>query len=116
MPGLKPAQLTIRSCAEGDLAVTCICAHYVAHGPSTIELVSLDDAEVARRGPAIQSGSLPWIVASLDNGRLVGHAYAIVCRPCIIGHRFTVEDFVYVDPTHAGWVICGLLLTRRIEG
>ena len=115
MPHAAPARLAIRPCTGADLAaVTRIYAYHVAHGTATFELVPPDEAEIARRRAAVQNLGLPWIVASLDDGPIVGYAYASAYR-LRIGYRFTVEDSVYVDPAHAGQGIGGLLLAHLIE-
>jgi L-amino acid N-acyltransferase YncA len=115
MPHPAPAGLSIRSCTGAELAaVTRIYAHHVAHSTATFELAPPDEAEIARRWSAVQSLGLPWIVASLDGGLIVGYAYASAYRPRI-GYRFTVEDSVYVDPAHVGRGIGASLLTHLIE-
>ncbi len=115
MPHAALYRFAIRPFTGADLAaVTRIYAHHVAHGTATFELVPPDETEMARRWSAVQSLGLPWIVASLDDGRIVGYAYASAYRSRI-GYRFTVEDSVYVDPSYAGHGIGGLLLTHLIE-
>ncbi len=115
MPHAAPFRLAIRPFTGADFAaVTRIYAHHVAHGRATFELVPPGEAEIARRWSAVQSLGLAWIVASLDDGLIVGYAYASAYRPRI-GYRFTVEDSVSVDPSYAGRGVGGLLLTHLIE-
>ncbi len=115
MPNSLPANLTIRPCTEADIpSVARIYAHHVTHGTATFELDPPDAAAIALRWSRVEALRLPWLVVSLDDGRIAGYAYATTYRPRI-GYRFTLEDSIYVDPAHAGLGIGSAVLARLIE-
>ena len=88
--------MDIRDAAPDDLpAVTAIYAHHVLHGTGTFEEEPPDEAEMARRIAAVQDNGWPWLVATDEDGAILGYAYLTQLRPRS-AYRFAAEDSVYV--------------------
>jgi phosphinothricin acetyltransferase len=105
--------LLIRPAAAVDIpAIARIYAHAVEHGTASFELVSPDEAEIARRFRALADGGFPYFVAAND-GAIVGYAYAgpYRTRPA---YDWTVEDSIYLAPDAQGRGIGRALLDRLI--
>lgn len=93
--------MMIRDAAPSDAAAMAgIYNHYVMETVVTFEEEPVTPAEMARRIEAVQSASLPWLVA--EEGSLVaGYAYATPWR-ARTGYRFSAEITVYLSPEHGG--------------
>jgi L-amino acid N-acyltransferase YncA len=101
-----------RTATADDLeAIADIYAHYVATSVATFELVAPSADEWRRRFAAIVDARLPFLVTERD-GVIAGYAY---CGPWKTrpAYRATVEDSVYVAPSHIGHG-CGTELLRDL--
>ena len=104
--------MSTRAATPDDLdAIADIYAHYVATSVATFELVAPSPDEWRRRFAAIVDAGLPFLVAERD-GVIAGYAY---CGPWKTrpAYRATVEDSVYVAPSHIGRG-CGTELLRDL--
>jgi L-amino acid N-acyltransferase YncA len=109
------ANLNIRPSIDADMpAMTDIYAHHVQHGAGSFETEAPNVAEMARRRSSVQQSGLPWLVAEAAGGIIAGYAYASAyrTRPA---YRFTVEDSIYMHPSHTGNGVGSALLSRLIE-
>ncbi len=106
--------ILIRNAEARDVAaITGIYAHAVLHGTATFEIEPPDQAEMARRMQALQTGGYAYLVAE-QAGALAGYAYAGAYRARPAYH-WSVEDSIYVAPEFHRRGIGRLLLTRLIE-
>src|SRR5215475_15751170 len=106
--------MIIRAATDGDLpAIHSIYAHYVLTSTASFEIEPPDTAEITRRRSEILAIGLPWLIAEID-GAVAGYAYATRYRPRA-AYRYTVEDSVYIHPSHTGKGIGFALLRRVIE-
>lgn len=106
--------MLIRHATPADLAaITAIYANAVTHGTASFELDPPTLAEMTARFSSITSGGHPYLVADLD-GTVTGYAYAGPYRPRP-AYRHTVENSVYVAPSHQGAGIGGALLREVID-
>ncbi len=90
---------TIRDAVPADAAaIAAIYGHYVENTIVSFEEVAPDAAEMQNRVAAVMAAGLPWLVAE-DRGEVVAYAYA---RPFHTrsAYRFTVENAIYVAPSH----------------
>lgn len=107
--------ITVRDATDTDMeAVTAIYAHHVCHGTGSYEYDPPTLEEMLRRRDAVLKQNLPWLVATTDDGRVLGYAYASLFHGRI-GWRFTVEDSVYIAPDALGRGVGKALLTALIE-
>lgn len=106
--------LTLRPAAPGDAqALAEIYADAVLHGFGTFEETPPSPAEMnARRGKVVGYG-LPYLLA-LRDGAVAGFAYASGFRPRA-AYRYTVEDSVYIHPSHKGAGVGKALLSAVID-
>ena len=108
----------LRDAEPGDLpAITAIYAHHVLHGTGTFEEEPPDEAEMARRIAAVQEKGWPWLVATDEDGTILGFAYLAQFRPRS-AYRFAAEDSVYVRDDIRGQgvgkaLVAALLAARR---
>jgi len=109
------ANLSIRPSIDADLpAITAIYAHHVQHSAASFETEAPDVAEMGRRRFSVQQSGLPWLTAEVEGGFIAGYAYASPYR-ARLAYRFTVEDSVYVHPSHSGYGVGSALLNRLID-
>ena len=104
----------IRPAESDDLvAIQLIYAHHVLHGTATFELEPPDLAEMTTRYQALRDTGFPFLAAELG-GLVVGYGYAgpYRTRPA---YRHTVEDSIYLHPSHCGQGIGRRLLARLID-
>jgi phosphinothricin acetyltransferase len=92
-------------------AIAAIYNHYIAHTVVTFEEEAVSSSEMARRIEAVQSASLPWLAADLDE-HVVGFAYASKWN-ARSAYRFSAEITVYLDQARVGQGI-GSLLYREL--
>jgi L-amino acid N-acyltransferase YncA len=93
-----PGSVRVRDSEEADVEVIArIYGHWVQHGLASFELTPPDANEMRRRRAAILGGGYPHIVATGEDGRVLGYGYAgpYRTRPA---YRFACEDSVYVAP------------------
>lgn len=110
---MTPGRAILRAGTESDIgAITGIYAHYVRTSAATFEIDPPDVEEMARRRMDVVSRGLPYLVAEVD-GAAAGYAYASPyrTRPA---YRFTVEDSIYVHPSHIRKGLGHLLLSALI--
>jgi phosphinothricin acetyltransferase len=86
--------------ADDALALAAIYGHHVLHGAGTFEEAPPSPEEMATRLAAVQARGLPYLVAEAD-GAVAAMAYAGPFR-LRAAYRYTVEDSVYVAPSHQG--------------
>ena len=91
-------------------AIADIYNHYVTQTVVTFEEEPVSAAEFARRIEAVQSTSLPWLVAE-QAGRIMGYAYATPWRPRS-AYRFSAEITVYLGPDDTGQGLGSQLYTE----
>jgi phosphinothricin acetyltransferase len=110
--GRKPK---LRSLELGDIErVAAIYAHYVSNGIATFDEIAPDvDAWSAKAGGIVARG-LPFLVAELGR-EVIGFGYAAPwrTRPA---YRHTVEDTIYVAPSHQNEGIGRMLLDSVLDG
>jgi L-amino acid N-acyltransferase YncA len=107
--------ITIREFHPDDLEpVTRIYARHVLHGTATFDETAPSVEEMGRKYQKVRGFGLPWLIADVD-GATVGYAYADRFRERS-AYRFTLEDSIYIDPTHhrrgAGRALLKELLAR----
>lgn len=108
-------ETTVRVAVPADLEpVAAICAHYVRTTVTTFEEVPPMAADWQRRLDDLTDRNLPFLVAEQD-GTVCGYAHASPWRPKP-AYRYTVEDTVYISPSHLGRgfgrALLAALLTR----
>ena len=86
--------------ADAD-ALAAIYGHHVLHGLGTFEEVPPSAQDMAARLAGIVARGLPYLVATDDDGIVLGYAYANTFR-LRAAYRYTVENSVYVAPGHIG--------------
>ncbi|QGG80276.1 GNAT family N-acetyltransferase [Litorivicinus lipolyticus] len=107
--------LSIRDGLSADLrGIQAIYAREVLHGCASFEEIppSIEDMRV--RMDDIQAQGFPYLVAVVD-GALAGFAYAnrYRFRPA---YRYTLENAIYVDPSHRRCGVGRALLGALIDG
>lgn len=108
-------QHQLRDARSADLTtIHRIYAHHVLHGLASFEEQAPDLTEMTRRFAAVSDAGYPWLVATAENGEVVGYAYASNYRgrPA---YRFSVENTVYVSPDAIGQGLGKSLLRKLIE-
>lgn len=106
--------MIIRDAADADLpAIHAIYAHHVANGLGTFEETPPTLEEMRARRAAIVEKGLPWLVATGENGAILGYAYAGPFRPRS-AYRFAVEDSIYVGANAARQGVGKKLLAELI--
>ena len=104
--------ITLRDVTPADAAaIAAIYKPYVEESVATFEEVAPSVDEIAARIQATRDGGFPWLVAE-EGGRVVAYAYAGPFHKRS-AYRFTVENSVYVAPSHARRGI-GTLLMREV--
>lgn len=111
--------MLIRDAAPADFpSIQRIYAHHVLHGVGSFEEEPPALETMRERFDLVTSRGLPWLVAELD-GDVAGYSYANLYRERS-AYRFTLEDAVYVAPTHArsgiGRALLGDVLKRAQAG
>ena len=94
--------MIIRDATPADLPeITRIYTDSVLNGVASYELVAPDEAEMGRRMSAIRDSSYPYLIATDDEGVVLGYAYASAfrTRPA---YRWLVEDSIYLAPEARG--------------
>lgn len=87
--------LTIRSATTHDVAtITTIYNYYIRNTVITFEEIEVTAEQMTERVNAVQSSSLPWLVAEFA-GQVVGYAYAGRFHHRS-AYRFTVEATIYL--------------------
>lgn len=90
----------VRPAVEGDIpSITRIYTHHVLNSVATFELDPPAAEEMSRRWEATRNNGYPYLV--YEDASVVGYAYASPyrSRPA---YRHTVEDSIYMDPSHSG--------------
>src|SRR5690606_24694912 len=93
-------------------AITEIYRESVLNGTSSYEIVPPTETEMAARYAAIREQGYPYIVATAEDGTLLGYAYASAFRPRP-AYRWLVEDSIYLG-TGARGKRCGKLLLGEL--
>lgn len=93
--------------------MTDIYAHHVLSGTGSFEEVPPDVTDMRQRFEQRNAAAYPTLIAELD-GKVAGFAYAGNYKPRS-AYRFTVEDSVYVAPTHMGQGIGLRMLEELID-
>jgi L-amino acid N-acyltransferase YncA len=81
--------------ADDAAAIAALYAYYVRASVATFEEIEPGAADIAQRIAAVQSAGLPWLVATADNGALLGYACAAPYRSRS-AYRYTLENSVYI--------------------
>ena len=98
---VKMLPAPIRSAVPNDAeSIARIYNHYIANTIVSFETEEVSPAEMANRIADVQTASLPWLVAEVDD-RIVGYAYASPFHKRA-AYRFTIELSVYLDPDFFG--------------
>lgn len=103
----------VREAVPSDAhSVADIYNHYIGNTAITFEEEPVNAPEMAQRISAVQSASLPWLIA-ISASVVVGYAYATPWKSRS-AYRFSVETTVYLAPEHTskgvGTVLYGRLL------
>ena len=104
----------LRDAATADLdAITDIYSESVLNGTASYEITPPDRQEMAARFVAIRDKSYPYLVATDDDGTVLGYAYASAfrTRPA---YRWMVEDSIYIAPGARGQGLGKLLLEELL--
>ena len=92
----EAAGIVLRPAREEDMdAVAVIYAHHVLTGRGSFETEPPSREEMRRRRREVLSRGLPYLVAEIPRGPVVGYAYATLYRQRA-AYRNTVENSVYV--------------------
>jgi L-amino acid N-acyltransferase YncA len=117
---LTLGRMELRDATPGDLtAITAIYAHHVLNGTGTFEEVPPSKDEMSIRLAKILANRHCWLVAIDPTsepaalGGIVGYGYFGPFRERS-AYRFTVEDSIYVHPSHQGRGIGSSLLAALI--
>ncbi|MCG8271709.1 N-acetyltransferase family protein [Aquamicrobium sp. NLF2-7] len=105
----------IRTATPDDLAsITEIYRDAVLNGTATYELEPPSLEEMQGRFEALRASGYPFLVATDDNGTVLGYAYAgpFRARPA---YRFIVEDSIYISPEAKGRGLGTALMRELIE-
>ncbi|MCC9620077.1 N-acetyltransferase family protein [Thalassospira sp. MA62] len=106
--------ILVRDASETDFdAITEIYRHHVLNGTASFEEIPPDRATLLGRHAAIRENGLPYLVAE-DQSTVIGYCYASLYRPRS-AYRHTIEDSIYIAPTHTGRGIGDQLLTDLIK-
>ena len=107
--------LSIRDGLAADLrGIQAIYAREVLHGSASFEEIPPSIEDMRARMNDVQGQGFPYLVAVVD-GALAGFAYAnrYRFRPA---YRYTLENAIYVDPSHrrcgVGYALLGALIDR----
>jgi L-amino acid N-acyltransferase YncA len=107
--------VTTRDATPDDAeAIGELYAHYVRSSPATFEEVPPDANELRARIGSVKSAGLPWRIALDATGVLAAYAYATPYRSRS-AYRYTLENSVYVAPTHARRGVGSALMRELIE-
>lgn len=99
---MPPVTFKIRDSLDADVpAIHAIYAHHVLTGTGSFEEVPPDLAEMASRRTALIKDAFPYIVATDNDGTVIGYAYAGQFRPRA-AYRYSVEDSIYIAPGQQG--------------
>lgn len=93
---------SIRDAETRDLpAITAIYRESVLNGTATYELDPPAETEMASRFAAITGKRYPYVVATDEDGTILGYAYASAfrARPA---YNWLVEDSIYISPAARG--------------
>ncbi|WP_417424834.1 GNAT family N-acetyltransferase [Hoeflea sp.] len=107
--------MIIRDATSADLpAITRIYSDSVQNGVANYELMTPDEAEMGRRMAALRENFYPYLIATDDDGWVLGYAYASAfrTRPA---YRWLVEDSIYLTPEARGQGV-GLALLEALIG
>ena len=108
-------EFAVRAAVPADLEpVAAIFAHYVTTTVITFEEVAPAVADWRRRLEDLAERNLPFLAAEVD-GTVCGYAYASPWRPKP-AYRYTVEDTVYISPSHLGRGLGRALLAALLTG
>lgn len=105
----------IRTATPDDLAsITEIYRDAVLNGTATYELEPPSLEEMQGRFEALRARGYPFLVATDDDGTVLGYAYAgpFRARPA---YRFIVEDSIYISPEAKGRGLGTALMRALIE-
>lgn len=92
-------QILIRPATVADAgAVASVYNHYIKETTVTFEEEEVIPSEIARRIRAVESASLPWLIAERD-AEVIGYAYAAKWHSRS-AYRFSAEIAVYVEANH----------------
>lgn len=112
--GLDQAPL-IRSATELDLdAIVAIYADQLQAGLGSWEETVPDRAAMAERFQAVRAAGLPWLVATGQDGSVLGYTHARPFR-AISAYRGTVEDCIHVASQARGQGVGRHLLAALVE-
>ncbi|MEG3177405.1 N-acetyltransferase family protein [Sphingomonas sp. RB3P16] len=95
IPDPAPTRIAIRPATPDDAAaIAAIYKPYVERGTVSFELKAPDE-RIFRQRMASSGGLYPWLVATGEDGAVLGYAYASAFRDRP-AYRFTVETTVYL--------------------
>ncbi len=105
----------IRDATADDMqAITAIYETYVNSSVATFEEVPPDETEIRARFDRVRGLGLPWLVAEVSGGLIVGYAYAAPFRDRS-AYRYVVEDSIYVAADHIRRGIGSALLDELVR-
>ena len=92
----------LRPSTDADLpAITAIYTHHVLHGTGSFEIDPPSEADMALRRAEVLGRQLPWLVATGEDGGVLGFAYANWFRPRA-AFRYSAEDSIYIADAARG--------------
>lgn len=112
--------VVVRDAREGDATgVAAIYAHEVEHGTATFDTVAPSVEDWRERIAGATDDGQPFLVAEVDgddqSGGVVGYALTKPWRGERPAYRFTVEDAIYVAPSHGGRGIGTAMLHALVD-
>ncbi|WP_085582145.1 GNAT family N-acetyltransferase [Thalassospira mesophila] len=109
------AAVALRDATPADIAaISEIYTHAVLHGTASFEEIPPGAEELGKRQKALLAGGFPYLVAiDAQTGIVCGYAYAGPYR-VRTAYRHTVENSIYVAPTHHGKGVGNALLAALI--
>ena len=115
-PNMASTEHSVRPASHDDIsAINIIHKHYVQNTVITFSTEPNSDEATLSNYQEVKSEGLPYVVATDEEGVVVGFAYCHAFRGTKPGYRHSLELTLFVHPDRRRKGIGGLLLTRIID-